>query len=264
MHGGAAAHAWVGRCKSPNQAEGACRLIRLAAVELVDAHLCAEPGKYLSALLLSLGSMLHLELPHVNVLSKADLVESYGELRFSLDYYTEARLPVALLSCPACAPFPALAASLVTLSAFLQMSTPSRFKESVHSGSGRGHLQVSPRTCAETACGCLAYQVQDLSRLVEGMDDDAFGRRYRRLSEGAALQGTVHITSSVHAATSSRADTIHPKDADLQDLLWTKTALGDSMELSVKGSRHMRMVCPFRACGGDRGLRPGLVHAAGD
>ena len=41
-------------------------------------------------LLLSLGSMLPLELPHVNVLSKADLVEAYGELRFNLDYYTEA------------------------------------------------------------------------------------------------------------------------------------------------------------------------------
>ena len=66
-----------------------CVLNRLAAVELVDAHLCSEPSKFLAALLLSLGSMLHLELPHVNVLSKADLVEAYGELRFNLDFYTE-------------------------------------------------------------------------------------------------------------------------------------------------------------------------------
>jgi hypothetical protein len=75
-------------------------LNRLAAVELVDAHLCAEPGKFLAALLLSLGSMLHLELPHVNVLSKADLVEAYGELRFNLDFYTEVSYyPFASLSC---------------------------------------------------------------------------------------------------------------------------------------------------------------------
>ena len=38
---------------------------RLVAVSLVDAHLCADPGKYLAALLLSLATMLHLELPQV-------------------------------------------------------------------------------------------------------------------------------------------------------------------------------------------------------
>ena len=30
-----------------------------------------------------------LELPHVNILSKVDLIEQYGELPFSLDYFTE-------------------------------------------------------------------------------------------------------------------------------------------------------------------------------
>ena len=39
-------------------------------MHLVDAHLASDPAKYLSALLLALGAMLHLELPHVNVLSK--------------------------------------------------------------------------------------------------------------------------------------------------------------------------------------------------
>ena len=43
---------------------------RLAAVHLVDAHLAADPGKFLAAALLSLTTMLHLELPHVNALSK--------------------------------------------------------------------------------------------------------------------------------------------------------------------------------------------------
>eukprot|EP00891_Asterochloris_glomerata_P002985 jgi/Astpho2/2985/e_gw1.00051.152.1_t len=90
---------------------------RLAAVHLVDAHLCSNPAKYLSALLLSLSVMLHLELPHVNVLSKIDLIEQYGQLDFNLDFYTE---------------------------------------------------------------------VQDLSHLVQAMDEDVFGKRFCKLSQGLA------------------------------------------------------------------------------
>ncbi|XP_021687295.2 GPN-loop GTPase QQT1 isoform X3 [Hevea brasiliensis] len=63
--------------------------LRLTVVHLVDAHLCSDPGKYISALLLSLSTMLHLELPHINVLSKIDLIESYGKLAFNLDFYTD-------------------------------------------------------------------------------------------------------------------------------------------------------------------------------
>ncbi|KAL9313081.1 hypothetical protein ACSQ67_018533 [Phaseolus vulgaris] len=63
--------------------------LRLTAVHLIDAHLCSDPGKYISALLLSLSTMLHLELPHINVLSKIDLIESYGKLAFNLDFYTD-------------------------------------------------------------------------------------------------------------------------------------------------------------------------------
>lgn len=37
-------------------------------------------ARYLSALLLALSTMLHLELPQVNVLSKVDLVPQYGQL----------------------------------------------------------------------------------------------------------------------------------------------------------------------------------------
>lgn len=54
--------------------------MQLTAVHLVDAHLCCDPGKYVSALLLSLTTMLHLELPHINVLSKIDLIGNYGKL----------------------------------------------------------------------------------------------------------------------------------------------------------------------------------------
>ncbi|KAL1742464.1 hypothetical protein HDZ31DRAFT_43184 [Schizophyllum fasciatum] len=62
---------------------------RLAAVHLCDAHYVTDASKYVSVLLLSLRTMLHLELPHINVLSKVDLLAQYGELEFNLDFYTE-------------------------------------------------------------------------------------------------------------------------------------------------------------------------------
>ncbi|XP_050379716.1 GPN-loop GTPase QQT1-like [Argentina anserina] len=61
----------------------------LVAVHLVDSHLCSDPAKYVSALLLSLSTMIHMELPHINVLSKIDLIQNYGELAFNLDFYTD-------------------------------------------------------------------------------------------------------------------------------------------------------------------------------
>ncbi|KAJ7056877.1 hypothetical protein C8F01DRAFT_1152557 [Mycena amicta] len=53
---------------------------RLAAVHLCDAHYVTDASKYISVLLLSLRTMLHLELPHINVLSKIDLISQYGDL----------------------------------------------------------------------------------------------------------------------------------------------------------------------------------------
>uniref|UniRef100_A0A7S1I577 GPN-loop GTPase 2 n=1 Tax=Eutreptiella gymnastica TaxID=73025 RepID=A0A7S1I577_9EUGL len=64
--------------------------VQLCAVNLVDALYCCNPHNFLSALLVSLTSMLQLELPHVNVLSKIDLLKLYAPgMDFSLDYYTE-------------------------------------------------------------------------------------------------------------------------------------------------------------------------------
>ncbi|KAJ3075477.1 hypothetical protein HDU98_007975 [Podochytrium sp. JEL0797] len=62
---------------------------RLTIVHMVDAHLCTDPSKYISSLLLSLKTMLHLSQPHINVLSKIDLIQTYGKLAFNLDFYTE-------------------------------------------------------------------------------------------------------------------------------------------------------------------------------
>lgn len=54
--------------------------MQLAAVHLCDAHYVTDAAKYISVLLLSLRTMLHLELPHVNVLSKMDIITQYGDL----------------------------------------------------------------------------------------------------------------------------------------------------------------------------------------
>lgn len=56
---------------------------------LIDAHYITDPAKYISILLLALRSMLQLDLPHINVLSKIDVLRDYGPLAFNLDFYTE-------------------------------------------------------------------------------------------------------------------------------------------------------------------------------
>ncbi|KAI8874324.1 hypothetical protein GQ42DRAFT_38064 [Ramicandelaber brevisporus] len=100
---------------------GRPRHFRLVAVNLIDSHHITDPGKYIAALVLSLRAMLMFELPHVNVLSKIDLIKRYegneeeeeeydsddmdnnggnsnrrrnrrpraGGMRFNLDYYTD-------------------------------------------------------------------------------------------------------------------------------------------------------------------------------
>jgi len=62
--------------------------MRLAAVHLIDSTLCVDVYRYMSAVLLSLSAMMQLELPHINVLSKIDMVmDRTDDLTFGLDYY---------------------------------------------------------------------------------------------------------------------------------------------------------------------------------
>lgn len=62
----------------------------LCTVHLIDSHYCSEPAKFISTLMLSLNTMLQMGLPHVNVLSKADLFKQYADkLDFNLDFYTD-------------------------------------------------------------------------------------------------------------------------------------------------------------------------------
>lgn len=65
---------------------------RLCAVQLIDAHFCVEAEKFISAALLSTSTMIRLELPMVNVLSKVDLLQQNqlsGSLPFSLEFFTD-------------------------------------------------------------------------------------------------------------------------------------------------------------------------------
>lgn len=78
-----------GTCISSFLQELSKRLnLRLCGVHLMDATMCWEATKYLSAALVSTTTMLRLELPMIHVLSKIDLI-SKQELPFSLDYFTE-------------------------------------------------------------------------------------------------------------------------------------------------------------------------------
>lgn len=62
---------------------------RLAAVHLVDSYYCSSAPTFVSVLLLTLSAMLQLEMPHVNVLSKIDLLKQYDQLDFNLSFYTD-------------------------------------------------------------------------------------------------------------------------------------------------------------------------------
>lgn len=64
--------------------------MRLCVVHLIDSHFCSDPHKYISALLLSLNTMLQIGLPHVNLLSKADQFQQFkSKLLFNLEFYTD-------------------------------------------------------------------------------------------------------------------------------------------------------------------------------
>jgi len=55
--------------------------LRLVALHLVDTHHCSDPAKFISGALLALQAMVRLELPHINVLSKADQTQHFEGAR---------------------------------------------------------------------------------------------------------------------------------------------------------------------------------------
>lgn len=63
--------------------------LRLTAVQLMDALYCTDVTKFIAAAVLGTTTLLRLELPTVSVLSKVDLLNTYGELPLQLDYFAE-------------------------------------------------------------------------------------------------------------------------------------------------------------------------------
>ena len=59
--------------------------VRLCGVYLIDATFAADPSKFIAGSLLSLSAMIQLELPHINVLTKCDMVDE-EELERVLDF----------------------------------------------------------------------------------------------------------------------------------------------------------------------------------
>jgi GPN-loop GTPase len=55
-------------------------LYQLVVVNLIDSYCCTDPALYVSALLLCLKTMLQMEFPFINVLSKIDLLSQYAPL----------------------------------------------------------------------------------------------------------------------------------------------------------------------------------------
>ncbi|KAF2473820.1 uncharacterized protein BDR25DRAFT_256723 [Lindgomyces ingoldianus] len=62
---------------------------RLVVLHLTDSIVLSRPSLYISSLLLALRSMLQMDLPHLNVLTKIDNLRNYPNLPFNLDFYTE-------------------------------------------------------------------------------------------------------------------------------------------------------------------------------
>lgn len=64
--------------------------LQLCVVHLIDSHHCSDAGKFIAALILSLNAMLKIGLPHVNLLTKVDLLKKHSDkLQFGIDFYTE-------------------------------------------------------------------------------------------------------------------------------------------------------------------------------
>ncbi|CAN3377263.1 hypothetical protein DIURU_003486 [Diutina rugosa] len=63
--------------------------LRLVSVMLVDCFWLTSASNYVSVLLLTLRAMLQLDMPHISVFSKIDMLKGYGQLPFRLDFYTD-------------------------------------------------------------------------------------------------------------------------------------------------------------------------------
>lgn len=64
--------------------------IQFCVVHLIDSHHCSDAGKFVAAVMLSLSAMLKIGLPHINVLTKLDILKKHEDkLQFRIDFYSE-------------------------------------------------------------------------------------------------------------------------------------------------------------------------------
>lgn len=74
--------------------------IQLCVVHLIDSHHCSDAGKFIAALMLSLNAMMRIGLPHINLLSKVDMLKQFKDkLHFGIDFYTDVLDLNYLLDC---------------------------------------------------------------------------------------------------------------------------------------------------------------------
>ena len=69
---------------------------RICAVHLLDSHFITDASKFIAGSLMCLSAMVQLELPHINVLSKMDLVKMKGEaedIERCLSFYFQPPFP---------------------------------------------------------------------------------------------------------------------------------------------------------------------------
>lgn len=78
---------------------------RICGVFLVDSQFMIEPSKFISGILTALSTMVNLEIPHVNVMTKIDLLskkakkelERLGYIGYSIDPFTKKSLIFSLM-----------------------------------------------------------------------------------------------------------------------------------------------------------------------
>lgn len=183
---------WV--CPRPDPVCPLCA--QLAAVHLVDSHYCTDPGKFISVLCTSLSTMLHVELPHVNVLSKMDLIEQYGKLgegSRNLSALGE-QGPSSSSLLPPChgrTPFTIRGAqsSILTQGIWGGGCGTELWEFGGWETAADLRVLFSPQLAFRAPCFPAAFnldyytEVLDLSYLVDHLASDPFFRNFRRLNE---------------------------------------------------------------------------------